>query len=104
MKRYGDPYIPDTSPLVLNWEKSCVLRHLPTLDEVCFYWSDTKDTEMVVVSGTPGFGDFDYVLKFPQVALKRGELRLLTRAVGREMFKYLKEHEWVEHEWMVKEK
>ena len=95
MKRYGDPYIPDTSPLTLNWDKLCVLRYLPTLDEVCFYWSDTKDKEMVVVSGSPGFGDFNYVLNFPQVALKRGELKLITRAIGREMFNYLKEHGWV---------
>ena len=95
MKRYGDLIDNDTSPLMLNWEKSCVLRDLLTLDEVCFYWSDTKDKEMVVVSAIPGFGDDEYVLGFPQVASNRGELRLLTRAVGREMFNYLKKYGWV---------
>ena len=95
MKRYGDPYIPDTSPLELNLEKSCVLRHLPSLDEVHFCWSDAIDN-MVGVTVIPGYGDDDYIAKFPQIALRRGEFRTMDRAVGREMFKYLtKEKGWV---------
>ena len=89
MKRYGDPYVPDTSPLELNWEKSCVLRHLPSLDEVHFCWSDVVDDNMVGITIIPGYGDENYVMKFPQITLREGEFRTMTRAVGREMFNYL---------------
>lgn len=96
MKRYGDPYITDTSPLELNWERSCVLRHLPSLDEVHFCWSDAVDINMVGVTAIPGYGDDNYVLKFPQIALRRGEFLTMSRAVGREMFKYLTKNKgWV---------
>lgn len=95
MKRYGDPYIPDTSPLELNWERSCVLRHPPSLDEVHFCWSDAIDN-MVGVTVIPGYGDDDYIAKFPQISLRRGEFRTMDRAVGREMFKYLTKNKgWV---------
>jgi hypothetical protein len=89
MKRYGDPYVPDTSPLKLNWEKSCVLRHLPSLDEVTFCWSETNYMDIVAVSVIPGYGDENYVMKFPQITLREGEFQTMTRAVGREMFNYL---------------
>lgn len=96
MKRYGDPYIPDTSPLELNWEKSCVVRHLPSLDEVHFCWSDAVDNNMVGITIIPGYGDDEYVMKFPQITLRRGEFRTMSRAVGRELFNYLtKEKGWV---------
>ncbi len=96
MKRYGDPYIPDTSPLEATFEKSCVVRHLPSLDEVTFFWSETNYTDIVAVSGIPGYEDKNYVMKFPQIALRMGEIQTMSRAVGRGMFKYLtNEKGWV---------
>lgn len=96
MKRYGDPYIPDTTPLEATFEKSCVVRHLPSLDEVTFYWSETTYTDIVAVSGIPGYWDENYVMKFPQIALRKGESRTMSRAVARGMFNYLvKEKGWV---------
>lgn len=93
---YGNPYVLDTSPLELNWSESCVLRHLPSLDEVFFCWSDTIDREMVAVSVIPAYGESDYVLELPEIALKRGEVRTVTRKSGREMFEYLtKQKGWV---------
>ena len=96
MKRYGDPYIPDTFSLEATFEKSCVLRHLPSLDEVTFCWSETTYTDIVVVSVIPGYGDDDYIVKFPQISVKRGEFRTMSRAVGRELFNYLvREKGWI---------
>lgn len=96
MKRYGDPYIPDTSPMKLTWEKSCVLRHLPSLAEVDFYWSDAVDNNMVGVTVTPGYGDDDYIVKFPQISLRGGDFRTMSRAVGRELFNHLtNEKGWI---------
>jgi len=96
MKRYGDPYIPDTSPLELNWEKSCVLRYTTKGDELHFCWSDVVDNNMVGITIIPGYGNDEYVMKFPQIALRKGESRTMSRAVARGMFNYLvKEKGWV---------
>ena len=97
MTRYGDPYIPDTFPLEATFEKSCVLRHLPSLDEVTFCWSETNYTDIVAVSYSSGYGHDDrYLFRCPQIALSNGEFRTMSRAVGRELFNYLtKEKGWV---------
>ena len=96
MKRYGDPYIPDTSPLELNWEKSCVLRCTTNGDELHFCWSETEDKEMVGVSYISGYGKDDrYVFRCPQIALSNLEFRTMSRAVGRGMFSYLIKKGWV---------
>jgi hypothetical protein len=51
---------------------------------------------MVGITIIPAYGTDDYVVKFPQISLRRGEFRTMSRPVGRELFNYLvKEKGWV---------
>lgn len=95
--RYGHPYIPDTSPLKLNYDQSCILRHLPTLDEIHFSWSNTEAIDCVCVCVIPGYGDETYAFNVSHISfsLRRNEIRLIPRAVGREIFNYLIDNKWL---------